>query len=148
MLGDIHTAEDAFQTTFLVLVRKAGCVRKRQSLGSFLYGVAYRTAARARVQSGGASQPRPHGRCSSYQPDALEELSRAEACAVLHEELARLPDKYRRPLVLCYLEGKTHEQASREMAWPKSSVSGRLNRGCELLRQRLSRRGIALSRAY
>jgi RNA polymerase sigma factor (sigma-70 family) len=145
MLGDVHAAEDAFQATFLVLVRKAGCVRKRQSLGSFLYGVAYRTAARARVQ---AAERRSRDRAavaSSYRPDALDELSRAEACAVLHEEMAHLPDKYRRPLILCYLEGKTHEQAAREMAWPKSSVSDRLKRGCELLRQRLSRRDIALS---
>ncbi len=145
MLGDVHAAEDAFQATFLVLVRKAGCVRKRQSLGSFLYGVAYRTASRARVQ---AAERRTRDRAtvpSSSRPDALDELSRAEACAVLHEEMARLPDKYRRPLILCYLEGKTQEQAAREMAWPKSSVSGRLKRGCELLRQRLCRRGIALS---
>ena len=123
MLGDVHAAEDAFQTTFLVLVRKAGCVRKRQSLGSFLYGVAYRTAARARVQT---TERRSRDRAavaSTYCPDAVDELSRAEACAILHEELAHLPDKYRRPLVLCYLEGKTHEQAAREMAWPKSSVS-------------------------
>jgi RNA polymerase sigma factor (sigma-70 family) len=145
MLGDVHAAEDAFQTTFLVLVRKAGCVRKRQSLGSFLYGVAYRTAARARVETAERRSRDRSAVVSSYCPDALDELSRAEACAVLHEEMARLPDKYRRPLVLCYLEGKTHEQAAREMAWPKSSVSGRLKRGCELLRQRLSRRGIALS---
>jgi RNA polymerase sigma factor (sigma-70 family) len=145
MLGDVHAAEDAFQATFLVLVRKAGSVRKRQSLGSFLYGVAYRTAARARVQ---AAERRTRERAavtSSSHPDALDVLSRAEACAVLHEEMAHLPDKYRRPLVLCYLEGKTHEQAAREMAWPKSSVSGRLKRGCELLRQRLSLRGVTLS---
>ncbi len=145
MLHDVHAAEDAFQATFLVLVRKAGRVRKRHSLGSFLYGVAYRTASRSRAQT---AERRSRDRAAvptSYCPDALDELSRAEACAALNEEMARLPDKYRRPLVLCYLEGKTHEQAAREMAWPKSSVSGRLKRGCELLRQRLSRRGIVLS---
>jgi RNA polymerase sigma factor (sigma-70 family) len=145
VLGDVHAAEDAFQTTFLVLVRKAGCVRKRHSLGSFLYGVAYRTAARARVQTAVRRSRERAAVTATSHPDALDALSRAEACAVLHEEMAHLPNKYRRPLVLCYLEGKTHEQAAHEMAWPKSSVASRLKRGCELLGQRLSRRGVVLS---
>ncbi len=144
VLGDDHAAEDAFQATFLVLVRKAGYIRKRHSLGSFLYGVAFRTAARARVQKAERRSRERTAETASPQSDALDTLSRAEACAVLHEELAYLPDKYRRPLVLCYLEGKTHEQAGREMAWPKSSVAARLKRGCELLRERLGRRGVVL----
>ena len=144
VLGDDHAAEDAFQATFLVLVRKAGSVRKRDALGSFLYGVAYRTATRARMQ---AAERRTRERIavsSLADADALDALSQTEVYAALHEEIRRLPDKYRRPLVLCYLESKTHEQAARELAWPKSSVPARLKRGCELLRQRLSRRGVVL----
>jgi RNA polymerase sigma factor (sigma-70 family) len=144
ILGDAHAAEDAFQNTFLVLVRKAGSLRKSQSLASWLYGVAYRTAARSRLQS----TRRRTGERSAATPqppfDALEALSRAELYAVLDEEIGQLSDKYRRPLVLCCLEGKTYEQAAQELAWPKSTVSARLKRACELLRQRLTRRGITL----
>ncbi len=144
ILEDAHAAEDAFQATFLVLLRKADSVRKRDSLGSFLHGVAYRTAMRARVQAGERRARERQAVAPSSLPSAFEALSRAEACAVLHEEMGHLADKYRRPLVLCHLEGKTHEQVADELGWPKSSVSARLKRGCELLRQRLSQRGVAL----
>jgi RNA polymerase sigma factor (sigma-70 family) len=147
VLRDTHAAEDAFQTTFLILVQKAGAVRKRQALGSFLYGVAYRVAARARSQAEQPARQGPTIPAAENEMGALDELARAEALAVLDEEIGCLPDKYRRPLILCYLEGKTHEQAAREMAWPKSSVPARLKRGCELLRQRLTRRGITLPAA-
>jgi RNA polymerase sigma factor (sigma-70 family) len=144
LLGDIHAAEDAFQATFLVLVRNAGSVRKQHSLGSFLCGVAYRTAARARFQAAERRMREREVVNSPSYTDPLAALSRAEASAILYDEMERLPAKYRQPLVLCYLEGKTHEQAAQEMAWPKSSVAARLKRGCELLRQRLSQRGIVL----
>jgi RNA polymerase sigma factor (sigma-70 family) len=145
ILNDTEAAEDAFQMTFLVLLRKAGSVRKRESVRSFLQGVAYRIALRARVKMGERRARERQAVAPPSLPGTLEELSRAEACAVLHEEMGRLTDKYRRPLVLCYLEGRTHEQAAGELGWPRTSVSSRLKRGCELLRQRMSQRGVTLS---
>jgi RNA polymerase sigma factor (sigma-70 family) len=142
-LGDYQAAEDAFQATFLVLALKARAVRKQESLGPWLHGVAARIARRALVlgrqhrevpiPSGGLIDP------SGCDP-ALTDLN-----AVLDEELDRLPDKYRLPIVLCYLEGKTQEQAALMLGWTKGTVSGRLARAKDLLRRRLSRRGLAPS---
>jgi RNA polymerase sigma factor (sigma-70 family) len=144
VLGNSHAAEDAFQNTFLVLVRKAGSLRKPQSLGSWLYGVAYRTASQALRQACQRHVSEQAAIVSRTAPDALEALSQAELYAVLDEEISRLADKHRRPLILCCLEGKTYEQAAQEMAWPISTVAARLKRACELLRQQLARRGITL----
>ena len=135
-----HDADDAFQATFLVLVRKARSIRVRKSLAPWLYGVAYRTALRARAAA------------SQYREERVDEVEAIGAPAddsfqldlrpLLHEELARLPDKYRVPIVLCHLEGKTHEQAADLLHWPIGTVSGRLSRGRELLKSRLERRGL------
>ena len=141
-----HDADDAFQATFLVLVRKARSIRVGESLAPWLYGVAYRTALRARAIA------------SRYRSAAVEQLeepmdsSSNHAChfdlrPLLHEELNRLPGKYREPIVLCHLEGKTHEEAARLLQWPVGTVSGRLSRGRELLRSRLKRRGMEVSPA-
>ena len=139
-------AEDAFQATFLILIRKAGSIRKRSSLGSWLYGVAYRMARKVRARS--ARLPvRPAAEAAVAEDDPLHEASRREWAALLHEEIHRLPENYRAPLVLCGLEGKTCEQAARELNWPKSSLAHRLDRGKELLRQRLVRRGVVLAAA-
>jgi RNA polymerase sigma factor (sigma-70 family) len=144
VLGDEHAAEDAFQATFLVLARRAAAVRKRDSLGSWLHGVAQRIAGRARSQ---AATRRGHERRAVGMPSTqgCDELTWQELRRTLDEELAQLPEKYRAPLVLSYLEGKTHEQAAQELGWPKSSLSTRLGRGRELLRERLARRGVTLS---
>jgi RNA polymerase sigma factor (sigma-70 family) len=146
LLGDAHDAEDAFQATFLVLARKAASVRRRGSVGSFLYGVARRISsmtrrqlARRRAQQWQTQPPPP--------ADPADEAARAELRPVLDEELGRLPEKYRAPLVLCYLEGKTNEEAARALGWTKGTVSGRLARARDLLRPRLARRGLALSAA-
>jgi RNA polymerase sigma factor (sigma-70 family) len=145
VLGDRHEAEDAFQATFLVLVRKASAIRKQASLASWLYGVAYRVAVKARARAitrrvherkAGAAMPAP------APPDAL---ANAELRAALDEEMRRLPDKYRIPLVLCGLEGKTHEQAAQALHWPKSSVTARLTRAHDLLQRRLVGRGFAVT---
>jgi RNA polymerase sigma factor (sigma-70 family) len=146
ILGRPHDADDAFQATFLVLVRKAGSIRVGDSLAPWLYAVAYRTAQRARAIA------------SRYRAAPVEILEdpmghpASDAChfdlrPLLHEELNRLPGKYRDPIVLCHLEGKTHEEAARLLRWPVGTVSGRLSRGRELLRSRLKRRGMEVSRA-
>jgi RNA polymerase sigma factor (sigma-70 family) len=140
-----HDADDAFQATFLVLVRKARSIQVRESLAPWLYSVAYRTAQRARASA------------SRYRQEGVEQVEAVGASAedsyqldlrpLLHEELDRLPDKYRAPIVLCHLEGKTHEQAAQLLHWPIGTVSGRLSRGRELLKSRLERRGLAVPSA-
>lgn len=141
VLGDLHDAEDAFQATFLVLVRNAAAIRKQQSLASYLHGVASRIARKTRARS---ACRRRHERALSpdrVAADPLDPLLAGELRAVLDEEIAQLPDKYRMPLVLCYLAEKTHEQAAGELGWPKTSLTTRLMRARQLLQQRLLRRG-------
>jgi RNA polymerase sigma-70 factor (ECF subfamily) len=145
VLNDWHDAEDAFQATFVVLARKAGAIRKQASLASWLYGVANRVSMKARVRL---------ARCRQREREAAQPLASAAAQSawqelrpVLDEELGRLPDRYRAPLVLCYLEGKTRDEAAQELGWTLGMVKGRLERGRELLRGRLVRRGLTLSAA-
>jgi RNA polymerase sigma factor (sigma-70 family) len=143
LLHDRHEAEDAFQATFLVLVRKAASISKRASVGSWLYKVACRIAGRARSRSARrACRPLPTD--IPARADSDEVLWR-DLRPVLDEEVARLPEKYRRPFVLCYLEGHTNEQAARLLGCPTGTVLSRLARGRERLRQRLARRGLVLS---
>jgi RNA polymerase sigma factor (sigma-70 family) len=144
VLHDVHDADDAFQATFLVLARKARAIRKRDSAASWLYGVAYRTAVKARARE---ARRQAHEREAPEMPhvDPWAELAWRELRPVLDHELERLPEKYRAPLVLCYLEGKTNEAAARQLGWTKGTVSGRLARARDLLRGRLARRGLALS---
>ncbi|MBI3407320.1 MAG: RNA polymerase sigma factor [Planctomycetes bacterium] len=139
LLHHTQDAEDAFQATFLVLVRKAGSLQKPELLGNWLYGVAFRTACKARTLANrrdyyerqAAAMPSP---TSSFDPNWREMR------ALLDEELQTLPFKYRAPLVLCYLEGFTNEEAALRLGWPIGSMSYRLARGRELLRGRLNRR--------
>src|SRR5262249_20417010 len=109
LLQDEHEAEDAFQATFLVLTRSAAAIRQRQSLASWLYGVAYRIACKTRTRAArrqGREQSLGARECVA--PAGLDEAMR-ELQVALQEELASLPDRYRAPLVLCYLEGKTKD---------------------------------------
>jgi RNA polymerase sigma factor (sigma-70 family) len=135
--------EDAFQATFLVLIRKAGSIAKKGSVGSWLYGVAYRTAVRVRAQE---RKRQRHARALADAPQQapasgeLRELQR-----LLDQELHGLPEKYRAPLVLHYLAGKTKGETARQLGWTEGTVSGRLARGRQLLRGRLARRGLNLS---
>jgi len=146
MLRNSHDAEDAFQATFLVLVHKAGSVRKRASLGHWLYGVAYRTALQARTER---ARRRMHERKGATMPIAnpAPDIFWQELRSVLDEEVSRLPEKYRAPVILCYLEGMTYEEASWQLCWPKGTVAIRLARARERLRANLVRRGVDLSGA-
>jgi RNA polymerase sigma factor (sigma-70 family) len=142
MLGDSADADDAFQATFLVLVRRARQLGPRDAIGPWLYGVAARVALRARSQ---AARHRRHEPIAIEFPviAPLDPRVDAEMLEVLDQELSRLPSKYRDPLVLCYLEGRTHEEAARDLNWPVGTVKGRLARARNLMRSRLTRRGLA-----
>jgi RNA polymerase sigma factor (sigma-70 family) len=148
VLGQAQEADDAFQATFLVLLRKADSIAKPELLGSWLYGVACRVARKARAQ---AASRRAHESAREAvampPPDPLLEVAWRELRALLDEELQHLPPKYQAPLVLCYLEGLTNEEAARRLGWPSGSISYRLARARELLKARLSRRCKALSPA-
>jgi RNA polymerase sigma factor (sigma-70 family) len=142
LLRDPRDVEDAFQATFLVLLRKAGGIRDAEALGPWLYGVAYRVASRIRSRVA----QRPDGERKGARPEAVAtacELERGELQAVIDEEINRLPEKYRRPVVLCDLEGRTYEEAARRLRCTTGSVSGRLIRARRTLRARLARRGLA-----
>jgi RNA polymerase sigma factor (sigma-70 family) len=137
-------AEDALQATFLVLARKAASIRRPEAVAGWLHEVAHRVAGRAQANSIRRReierQALPVPAAESTMDMTLRDLQR-----VLHAELRRLPDKYRLPLVLCYLEGRSQAEAAGRLGWSKDTVRGRLDRGRHLLRRRLNARGIALS---
>jgi RNA polymerase sigma factor (sigma-70 family) len=143
ILGNRHDAEDAFQATFLVLVDRAGSVRKKASLSHWLYGVACRTALQARTE---LARRRVHERKAATMGicEAVPEVLGRELHSVLEDEVSRLPEKYRAPVALCYLEGMTYEEASRQLRCPKGTVAIRLTRARERLRANLIRRGVVL----
>jgi RNA polymerase sigma factor (sigma-70 family) len=141
VLGNEADVEDAFQATFLVLTRRAESIRKGASLACWLHGVAYRTALRARADYNRRRrhEARTSRRCTTTDPD---ELTWREIRRVVHEELDRLPERHRAPLVLCYLQGKTQDEAAAELGLPKGTLKGHLERGRSRLRARLVRRGL------
>jgi RNA polymerase sigma factor (sigma-70 family) len=146
VLNDAHDAEDAFQASFLVLARKAGSVRRHASVASWLFGVAYRTVLKARVAE--ARRRSAEGEATparAAEPDAGREALWRDLRPVLDEEVARLPEKNRAALVLCYLEGRTTAEAAQALACPRGTVLSRLAWARERLRARLTRRGITLS---
>jgi RNA polymerase sigma factor (sigma-70 family) len=146
VLGNVHDAEDAFQATFMVLARKAAGLPCRESVAAWLHEVAYRLALKARTA---ACRRRVHeGRAAgptTVATVASGDITLREAQALLHEELNRLPDRLRTPLVLCYLEGLTQDQAARQADWSLSTLKRRLRQGLHLLEGRLQRRGLALA---
>jgi RNA polymerase sigma factor (sigma-70 family) len=146
MLGAESDVDDAFQATFLVLVRRARALGPRDAIGPWLHGVAARVSMRARSQ---AARRRRIVTIAPEHASVLAPSSDAdgEITAAMDQEVNRLPAKYRSPIVLCYLEGHTHEEAARQLKWPVGTVKGRLARARDLLRTRLLRRGIAPSLA-
>jgi RNA polymerase sigma factor (sigma-70 family) len=144
LLHDTDQAEDAFQAAFLVLARKAGAIQRRPLLSAWLYGVAYKVAARLR----GRTWRRQARETSNFDLDSVAATMDADPPdlpPLLDREVQRLPDKYRNPIVLCYLEGKTHEEAALLLRWPLGTVKGRLARARDLLRARLTRQGVTAS---
>jgi RNA polymerase sigma factor (sigma-70 family) len=144
ILGNAQDVEDALQATWLVLLRKATSLCQQVSVAGWLYRVAYRIARRARAN-------RQTWRGTTAAPEQQEvgsadaDPADSEIHAILHEELNRLPEKYRMPILLCDLEGKTHVQAADELRWPLGTLHCRVRRGREQLKRRLSRRGLTVS---
>jgi RNA polymerase sigma factor (sigma-70 family) len=139
-----HDAEDAFQATFLILARNAQAIRRPDGLASWLHGVAYRVALKARAA---ATRRQALEQAAPAPALSADDLTWGEVRAILHAELAALPERFRAPLVLCYLQGLTQEEAARRLGWPATTVKGRVQRGRNLLRGRLERRGLGLSAA-
>ncbi len=152
-LEDSADMHDAFQAVFLVLARRAVAIRKGESVGSWLYGVSVRVAARARAA---AIRRRIHERRALATAEAVASgrttedgdpgpaghAEHRESAAAVHEEMVRLPEKYRAPILLCYLEGLTHDEAAARLNWPVGTVRSRLARARDRLRGRLERRGV------
>lgn len=146
ILRESHDAEDTFQATFLVLARKAAALDGRRPLAGWLYTVARNLALKhhsAAVRRRALEQQSGSMRGTA----ASDDTARWEFREVLDVELGRLPEKYRAPLVLCHLQGMTHEAAADALGWSAGSMAKRLTRGRELLRERLAHRGVALSAA-
>jgi RNA polymerase sigma factor (sigma-70 family) len=143
LLGDHHDAEDAFQATFLVLVRKAASVKPREMVGNWLYGVARQTALKARTAR---TKRRKREGPQTIMPDpaVMAQDSWDDLQPLLDQELARLPDKYRAAIVLCELEGKSRQEAALSLGCPEGTVASRLARARALLAKRLAGRGMVM----
>jgi RNA polymerase sigma factor (sigma-70 family) len=144
ILGDDHDAEDAFQATFLVLVRKAAALCRHPILGPWLHGVAYRTSLKARTM-----MARRRARERRARPPLAAEAPATEPSpemlGLLDRELSRLPDKYRVPVVLCELQGRTRKEVARQLRIPPGTLSSRLAHARKLLATRLARRGVGFA---
>jgi RNA polymerase sigma factor (sigma-70 family) len=144
ILGDHHDAEDAFQATFLVLVRKASSILPRQMVANWLHGVAQQTALKVRAT---AAKRRARERPVAEMPESAmadQDLWR-DLQPLLDQELSRLPEKYRVVLVLCDLQGNSRKEAARQLGVPEGTIAGRLARARGMLAKRLSQRGVPLS---
>ncbi len=139
---DREGARDAAQAAFLVLARKAGSIRKPESLGPWLHGVALRVARRARGEDARRRAAERRKAEIMRQDQTPEPGLDPSGYAELHEEIDRLPEKYRRPIILCYMQGRTQVEAAEALGWPLGTVQIRLHRGRDQLRSRLTRRGV------
>src|SRR5262249_11393803 len=146
LVGDAHLAEDCFQATFLALARRAASIRRPGALAAWLYGVAYRVAAKARAQHRRRETLGTEAvtECPDPRPQALDRLTARELMLVFEMELQRLPESYRLPIVLCCVEGLSLEEAAGRLGWTAGSVKGRLERGRARLHARLMQRRLTL----
>jgi RNA polymerase sigma factor (sigma-70 family) len=147
VLQHTQDAQDAFQVTFLALARKASGISRRESIAAWLYKVAYRAALAARANRARRSAHETFVRMMAVPPESGKDeiaLAGNEVCRVLDEEVMRLPERYRVPVVLFYLQGKAYGEVARQLRCPVGTVSSRLTRARDLLRSRLVRRGITL----
>jgi RNA polymerase sigma factor (sigma-70 family) len=149
VLGDYHESEDAFQATFIVLIRKRHSLLLRKSLGAWLHGVALRVAMKAKLMS-----PRRKAESAILNEDPLtQELDHSQRLAwseigqILDDEIQRLPVKLRAAFVLCELEGRTHKEAAKELGIPPGTISSRAALAKEGLRNNLTRRGVTITSA-
>ena len=145
VLNNSPDVEDAFQATFLVMIRKAGTIRGRDAVGGWLHRVAQRVAVQAVLERSRKELHAPGASDLSTLMVVGEIHANEDWRAPLHEEVGRLPDRFRLPIVLCYLEGKTHAQAASELHWGEATVRRRLADARDLLRSRLTRRGVTVS---
>jgi RNA polymerase sigma factor (sigma-70 family) len=144
-LNNLQDAEDAFQATFLVLARKAHSLRNHACVASWLCRVAHHAALRARARDAcRGERERAAARPEAVEAGAFDEQ---ETWQALHEEMHRLPERYHAPLALCYLQGRTYEEAARQLRWPLGTLKKRLTQARQLLRERLARRGLGLAAA-
>ncbi|MBI1915936.1 MAG: sigma-70 family RNA polymerase sigma factor [Planctomycetes bacterium] len=146
VLHNAHDAEDAFQATFLALARKAGNISRGEAVAGWLYRVACRVALHARARLG--RQVPTHNEaalgCVASPDDPPAEVARRDLSVILDEEVNRLPEKYRLPVVLCYLQGESYREAGRQLRVPLGTVAARLSRARALLQARLARRGVGV----
>lgn len=145
LLGDHHAAEDVVQITFLLLARKAGCIHWKPSISSWLHAAAFRLACETRKRSKRLPVASGDLPVDTAAKDSQASLLWKDARAAIDEELQELPDSLRAPIVLCYLQGLTRDEAAQRIGWTVATLKRRLERGRELLRVRLTRRGLALS---
>jgi RNA polymerase sigma factor (sigma-70 family) len=146
LLRNPHDAQDVFQATFLVLLRKAGALWIHDSLGPWLHRVAKRLAVQ--VEASARRRRAFERRAAESRGQPIARASGSDGgCTVLHEEIDRLPERYRIPVILCHLEGQSQELAARALRLPVGTVKSRLHRARDLLRARLARRGAAFSAA-
>lgn len=144
VLGNATDADDAFQATFLVLVKKGANLQQPGRLANWLYGVAIRTARN--VKSKRAQRSRVEREAGAMPAKSeLSDMNYEQLWGVLDQEISQLPPKYALPLVLCYLEGKTNAEAASQLGWPEGSMSRRLSRAKDLLRSRMAKRGMAMT---
>ena len=147
VLGRSAEVDDAFQGTFLLLATRAGAIRNPESLGAWLCGVAHRIAVRTKVRTRRRTalerraDPPPG-------PSGEDDVDLPQVRRVLHAEVDRLPERFRGPVLLCYMEGRTNEEAARLLGCPAGTLKDRLARGREILRGRLDRRGVGLTVAF
>jgi RNA polymerase sigma factor (sigma-70 family) len=144
VLGCSHDAQDAAQAVFLVLARKARSIRKPGSLGPWLHGVALRVARRAKSEAARRRAAERKKAEITHESDTADSGPEVMDHAALHDEINRLPEKYRQPIVLFYLQGQTQPETARALSWPLGTVQIRLHRGRERLRSRLARRGAGM----